>query len=179
MYARKGDLAHHERVIADHLLIGQGDIGLRCFGLLVLEGVAIEKAIQSLLAAIKIINLVAPLELFNSERRHYMRPRSKTLDSLRSLARRRDGRGGASSAFWKASHCALFNPKSCRSGRVSSARARALSSTNSLTERCMADAAVCRICFADLVSRISTFSLRVSICAMKSSLMNCRPTIQS
>jgi len=38
--------------------------------------------------------------------------------------------------------------------------------TNSLTDRCMADAAVLRICFAEGVSLISSFSSRVSMCAM-------------
>src|ERR1022692_1381143 len=53
-----------------------------------------------------------------------------------------------------------------RSGRVSSARARALSKTNSPTERCAAIAAACRARLADGVSRRSSFRLRVSVSGM-------------
>lgn len=103
-----GDLAHHKRVLADDLLVSQC---VRRFGLPVLMGVADEETVQRFLAAIKIIRLVPALQLLNSWGRHYMPPRSNTLGSLRSLARRRNGRGGASSASLNASHCALFKPK--------------------------------------------------------------------
>jgi len=52
-------------------------------------------------------------------------------------------------------------------------RARALSRTNSLTERCAARAAVCSIRFAEGVSRRSSFSFRVSVCATVLSLAAC------
>ncbi len=92
-----------------------------------------------------------------------MLPRSKILGSVRSFARRGAWRGGAARAACKVSHCSKVRPKRWRSGSVSSARARALSRTNSLTDLCAAKAAICKARFADAVSRRSTFSLRVSV----------------
>jgi hypothetical protein len=106
---------------------------------------------------------VAALKLFDAKGIHLVRPRSKTLGSLRSLARRGAGRGGADSAAWKAAHCLAFRPKRRRSGNVSSARARALSRTNSLTDRRAAKAAICKARLADGVKRRSSFWLRVSV----------------
>ena len=54
--------------------------------------------------------------------------------------------------------------------RVSSARARALSRTNSLTDRCAAVAADWRTRFADGVRRRSSFSVRVTVRICSSTL---------
>src|ERR1043165_2303597 len=93
------DLADDERVISNDLFISQRHISLGPFGLLVLVGVTNEEAVQRFPAAIEILDGMAASHPVYSQRRHYMPPRSNTLGSLSSLARRRDGRGGASSAF--------------------------------------------------------------------------------
>src|SRR5262245_43046506 len=93
------DCAGNEGVVPHDLLAGQSDVGLGRFGLLVLIGIANEKPVQRFAPAIEFLDSMAALQLLNSQRGHYMPPRSNTLGSLRSLARRRDGRGGASSAF--------------------------------------------------------------------------------
>ena len=58
-------------------------------------------------------------------------------------------------------HCVAFKPKERRSASASLARASALSSTNSLTERREAAAAAFKTSLASRVSRKSSFSLRV------------------
>src|SRR5262249_27737015 len=70
------------------------------------------------------------------------------------------GRGGASRAAINAFHLAVDNPKVRRSASASSARANALSRTNSLTDRFEAAAAACNAAFAAGVNRRSSFSLR-------------------
>lgn len=78
------------------------------------------------------------------------------------------GRGGASRAAMKAFHCAAFKTKVRRSASASSAPARALSGTNSLTERCATLAAACNARFASAVSLRSSFSLRVGLVPVSS-----------
>lgn len=94
------NLAQHERVVADHLRIAEGNICLRGFGLLVLKGVANEETVERLAVAVEGVDCVAALELFDAEgMRQPSRPRSNTLGSWRSLSRRGEGCGEASRAF--------------------------------------------------------------------------------
>lgn len=90
-----------------------------------------------------------------------IRPGIKKTGSFSRRFKRGRGRVGASSAARNAFHCVALRPKDRRSASASSARAKALSSTNSLTERCETAAAACRARFALRVSRRSSFSLRV------------------
>ncbi len=91
---------------------------------------------------------------------HWRVPASKKPGSFIRRSKRGRGRGGASSAARKAFHCAVFSPKVRRSARASSARANALSRTNSLTERLEAAAAARNAVLALRVSRRSSFSVR-------------------
>src|SRR6266545_3707377 len=109
-------------------------------GLLTRVGETNQKPIESLLSTVKSFHGMLPGQLFDDENRH--RSDSKMLGSLKSRSTCGKERGGASNAVTNAAHCSAFNPKWRRSVRVSSARARALSNTKSLTERCAAAAAV-------------------------------------
>src|SRR5208282_4228727 len=91
---------------------------------------------------------------------HWRVPASKNPGSFKRRSKRGRGRGGASSAAMNAFHCAEFSPKVRRSARASSARASALSRTNSLTERLEAAAAARKAVLALRVNRRSSFSLR-------------------
>src|SRR5271157_540107 len=91
---------------------------------------------------------------------HWRAPSSKNPGSFKRRSKRGRGRGGASSAARNAFHCVAFSPKVRRSARASSARASALSKTNSLTDRLEAAAAALNAVFALRVSRRSSFSLR-------------------
>ena len=103
-------------------------------------------------AAIEGIDRVIAAQFFDPRPVVHLRRRSKTLRFCRSLFKRGFGRAGASSAAWNAAHRSASRPKRWRSGNVSSAQASALSSTNSLTERCAAVAVDCRTRFAERVS---------------------------
>ena len=88
---------------------------------------------------------------------------SKGVTSWNSRRRRGRSRGGASRAAMKAAHCSASSSKRCRSASVSSARAKALSSTNWLTERWVACAAVCSVRFASRESRRSSLAVRAGM----------------
>jgi len=89
------DLANDQSIVADYGVTRQSAVGLRSTCLLVLERITCEKPVESFPAAIEFIDVVAALQL---ERGHSTLPRSNTLGSLKSLAKRRDGRGGADRA---------------------------------------------------------------------------------
>ncbi len=93
------DLADDKRVVADDGVVGDSDVGLRRSCLLVLKSVASEKAVECFPAAIEFIDSVAALQLFNPEWGHTTPPRSNTLGSFKSFAKRCEGRGGADRAF--------------------------------------------------------------------------------
>ncbi len=59
----------------------------------------------------------------------------------------------------KASQCFSSSVKTVRSANRSSASLSAVSRTNSLTDLRATVAAACNVCFADLVSRRSSFSV--------------------
>lgn len=159
-----GHLADRQRVIADDSIADEADVGLRGPGLLVLPCVAQEIPVQFLPAAVKSFNAVIGPEFFNAAfRAQRFGPASKNPGSFRSRSRTGRGRGGASSAARKAFHCAALRPKVRRSASASSARASALSKTNSLTERWEAAAAACSARLASRVRRRSSFSLRVVV----------------
>src|ERR1035437_2758726 len=158
-------LTHNQRVVTGDFRICQRHVCPRRAGLLVLECVADQEAVEHFASAVETFHRVSALKLFNAEI-HFLRPRSKTLGSRKSLVRRGAGSEGASRADRKAAHCSVLKPNRWRSGSVSSARVRALSRTNSLTDRCAARAAVCRVRLADGVRRRSSFSLRVSVAGM-------------
>src|SRR5579859_98572 len=167
-------LADGETVEADDRIVLQRHIAGRSSGLLALQSVARQETVQGILAAVETVNRVIAPQLFDTQPgpdagRHSASDGSKTLGSRRSAARRGSGRGGASSAAWNAAHWTASSPKRRRSGKVSSARAIALSSTNSLTDRALADAAACSTCFAAGVRRKSSFSVRGAVLAMVTS----------
>jgi len=64
------DLANHQRVVAGDLIAGDSQIGLRRAGLLILECIAKEKAVERVAAAIEFIDLVTAFKLLNPERGH-------------------------------------------------------------------------------------------------------------
>ena len=130
------DPRDHKRVEPYDLVADQRHVGLGGFGLLVLERVADQQAIQRVLPAIEPIDLMIAAQHFDPRPFDHLRRRSKTLGFSRSFVRRGFGRAGASSAAWNAAQRSTSRPKRFRSGNVSSARASALSRTNSLTERC-------------------------------------------
>jgi two-component system, chemotaxis family, CheB/CheR fusion protein len=110
--------------------------------LLVYQCKAYQETVERLLSTVESINRVMTRELLNSEIPHAEVVLSKMLGSLNNRFIRGSSRGGASSASMKASHCSAFKPKCRLSVKVSSARASALSSTKSLTERCATAAAL-------------------------------------
>ena len=131
-----GNIANRQRVIADNRVIGDGDVGLRSIGLLVLEGISNQKAVEQLLTTIEVVKSMTGCKMFDPKIGHF----SNTLGSSNRRRRRGRSRGGASSAAWNASHCSSLSTMRWRIASVSSARASALSTTNSLTERLAAAA---------------------------------------
>ena len=79
------NLSNHKGVVSGNLFVRHGNVGLRRFGLLVLEGKAYKKFIEGFPAAVKRLDRVTALQLFDAEGDHLILPRSKTLGSLRSL----------------------------------------------------------------------------------------------
>lgn len=65
------DLADDKSVVTDDGAIGEGDVGLRRAGLLVLKRIAGEKPVERFAATIEFIDRVAALQLFDPERGHY------------------------------------------------------------------------------------------------------------
>ena len=152
------NLTYDKRVIADDLLIQQGDIGLRSPRLLVLQCVT-DQAIKSFTTAVKRVDGVTKYELLNPGRGHldaavfedaWFR---EELGKARGRARR-SGKG-------RLEGFPLFGgqPETLTIRQGLLARARALSRTNSLTDLCAATAAICDARFAEGVSRRSSFSV--------------------
>ena len=101
-------------------------------------------------------------QLLNAARFVHCRdPVSKNPGSFSNCSSWGRERGGASSAARKAFHCDALRAKTRRSARVSSMRDKALSNTNSLTDRCATAATAFRVRFALRVKRKSSFSVRV------------------
>src|SRR5579883_86572 len=92
------DLPHHERVIANQFLAREGNIGLRSTRLLILQGIAGQKTVEGIAAAVEVVHCMAAVQLFDLELVHSVLPRSKTVRLFRSRASRAAGRGGAASA---------------------------------------------------------------------------------
>lgn len=65
------DRAHSERVVTDHRFIGQPYIGLRPSAVLIVEGVLLEKAIESFLPAVECFNGVMRLKLFDAPHQRF------------------------------------------------------------------------------------------------------------
>src|SRR5437763_836757 len=155
-------VTHCQRVVSHDGFANYANVSLACPGLLVLPGIAHEIPVQFLATAIEVFDQVVPAKFFDTPAiAHWRVSVSKNPGSFRRRSRRGSGRGGASSAARNFFHCAAFSPNLRRSARASSARAKALSSTNSLTERFEAAAAACNAVLASGVSRKSSFSLRV------------------
>src|SRR5258708_379189 len=127
------DRTRSQRVKADDSLPGKSDICLRGIGLLVGPGVTGEKLIQFIAAAIEAFHRMIAAKLLNSARLSHFP--SKNPGSRSSRSRRGKGRGGASKAAKKAFHLSALRLKKRRSANASPALVRALSKTNSLTER--------------------------------------------
>jgi len=156
-------LPHRERVKSGQPIACYADICLRCACLLVLPPEALQVSIQLLAAAIEISGRVIEAQLFNAAvRGHRFGAASKQPGSFNRRFKRGSGRGGASRAARNAFHCVALRPKRRRSASASSALARALSSTNSLSERRNAAAAVCKATLSSGLSRRSSLSLRVA-----------------
>src|SRR5215472_8190007 len=176
-----GNVTHGKRVVADDGIACNPDIGLCGACLLVLPRVAKQVAVQLFSAAVEVFNVMIRTQLFNvAGLGHRCGPASKNPGSFRSRSRLGSGRGGASSAVRNAFHCLASSPNVRRSAKASSARAKALSSTNSLTERCATAAAACNARFAFFVSRRSSFSVRVvrdDMCAPSISAYRLCPTM--
>lgn len=62
------DLTDHECIVAYDVPIRGRNVGLRCLGLLILQGIAFEEAIQRFASAVEVIDLVTALQFFNAER---------------------------------------------------------------------------------------------------------------
>src|SRR5208282_978674 len=140
----------------------QSNVCLRGACLLILPSVAQQVSVQFFPAAIEAFRPVLGAQFFYSPvSAHGWDPASKNPGSFKRRSSRGRGRGGASRAAKKAFHCTSFKLKILRSASASSARANALSSTNSLTEQREVAAAALSVRLAWRVSRRSSFSLRV------------------
>src|SRR5208283_3312382 len=154
-------MAYGQRVITDNDFTHDPHVSLRGACLLVLPGIAQKISVQLFAATIKSFDWMVTSQFFDApDFAHWRVPASKKPGSFIRRSKRGRGRGGASSAAKNAFHCAAFSPKVRRSARASSARASALSRTNSLTERLEAAAAALNAVLALRVNRRSSFSLR-------------------
>ena len=151
-----------QAVTADRRFIDSSNISLSCSGALARQSKASQIGVERFCAAVETVQNVPRIELLDARR---VSPvdltQSRTLGSLRSRASRGLGFGDASSAAINAVQCFASSRNTCRSDRTLSARANALSSTNSLRVLWLTSAALCKARFAFGVSRRSSFAVRL------------------
>src|SRR5580700_11511852 len=96
---------HRQGVITNDDFANDADVGLRRTGLLVLPGITHQISIESLSAAIEVLDRVVASEFFDaSDIAHRRVPASKKPSSFKRRSRRGRGRGGASSAAMNSFH---------------------------------------------------------------------------
>ena len=121
-----GDLAYGQRIVADDRFPRNRDVSLRRPCLLITQGEADEKPVESLSAAVEPGDDVIRSKLFDPQRiSHWTAPPSNTPGSWNNRANRGRSRAGASRAARNAFHRSLSRPNRVRSASVSSARTSA------------------------------------------------------
>ncbi|CAK9253600.1 unnamed protein product [Sphagnum jensenii] len=153
-------LSNGKGIKAYNRLIGQPNIGLCGTGQLISKGIADEKPIECFAAAIKVFDGMLSAQFFYAKDCWHQALRTlKNALFLKKLLKARQFTRRRIKCCHKRSHCLASRLKERRSANVSSARDMALSSTNSLTERWAAVAAVRSTCLALRDKRRSSFSV--------------------
>ena len=98
-----------QTVEADHGAIAAAHIGLRTVGLLVEQGVALQKLIQLRLTAIKLFDGIGRLKFADGLKTRSAQPNTPGSES--NFFKRGFACTGRSSACWNASHCASVRVK--------------------------------------------------------------------
>ena len=163
--ARRSRISSHltedERVVTDNAIAGQCEIGLSRVRQLAEQSVPHQKRVERLATGCETVDVVRPREFFDPKPPGHSAAASNGPRERSSFFSRGNGRGRASRAARNDLHPSSLMPNRCRSGSVSAARRRALSSTNSLKLRDWERAAAWSVFFASELIRRSSFSERI------------------